>query len=105
MENAPSNNEALSGTSALNAGLERKRFEELCDLLPGDVNWYDPITPNIVREIVIAIEEREREACAAVCNTMYSGGTYHPLLRKAAADCEIAIRMRSNLNSPTDSVG
>ena len=27
-------------------------FEELCNLLPADVNWGDPITPAIVEEIV-----------------------------------------------------
>lgn len=52
--------------SALDDGVERKRFEELCTLLPGDVNWFDPITPNIVREIVIAIEDRERTRVAAL---------------------------------------
>ena len=62
------------------------KFEMLCSLLPAEINWGDPITPQMVEEIVAT----EREACAI------TGG--------AAADAGLdgrevanAIRMRSNV--------
>jgi aspartate aminotransferase-like enzyme len=56
----------------------------LCGMLPAEVNWGDPITPQIVEEIVFA----ERDACAALAEDTAAG-------RDAEAIAE-AIRKRSN---------
>lgn len=90
MEQTQITNEASNGTSALDDGLERQRFQNLCDLLPTDVNWFDPITPAIMREIVISVEKREREACAKVAEQ----GEWK--LTKTGKRIASAIRMRSN---------
>lgn len=58
------------------------KFAELCELLPAEVNWGDPITPDIVEQIVLA----EREACAKIAEQHEEG--------PGGAD---AIRMRSNV--------
>jgi hypothetical protein len=66
-------------------GLERmSKFEQLCNMLPADVNWGDPITPQMVEEIVMA----EREACAKVCDAVEDG---------LAWDLAEEIRERSNV--------
>lgn len=62
------------------------KFEMLCRLLPAEINWGDPITPQMVEEIVAT----EREACAKVCERLDDGeigGWY---------ECASAIRARSN---------
>jgi len=55
--------------SAANAALKSEgmmtKFETLCELLPADVRWGDPITPQIVEEIVLAERERICEAIKA----------------------------------------
>lgn len=42
-------------------------FEQLCDMLPADVMWGQPITPDIVREIVTTADRAAREECARIC--------------------------------------
>jgi len=77
------------------AGLERKRlmtFASLCELLPADVHWGDPLTPAILSEVVMAIESREREACANVCDEQ----ALEPECPERAKYCADAIRTRSN---------
>ena len=75
------------------------KFEELCDLLPADINWGDNITPEIVEEIVLA----EREACAKACELHIleskTREEAHGYAQGNAAihDCANAIRLRSNV--------
>jgi hypothetical protein len=42
-------------------------FGYLCTLLPEGVMWGDPITPEIIREIVNAVDRAAREECVLVC--------------------------------------
>lgn len=92
------------------AGLERFSFAALCELLPADVNWGDHLTPDILREVAMAVESREREACKEVCRKI---AAQYPtdiwledgesldcksarMARLTAANCEREIDMRSN---------
>ena len=45
------------------------KFEMLCEALPADVNWGDPITPDVVEQIILA----EREACAKAAEGFTDG--------------------------------
>ena len=88
--------------------LERLSFAALCELLPADVNWGDTLTPDILREVVLAAESREREACAKVCEAMIDpvSAAWRDKRPDEAAEfdasdagkqaCADAIRMRSN---------
>lgn len=61
---------ADSARSALTVGLERQRlptFADLCELLPADVHWGDELTPDVLREVVMAVESRERVAAELRC--------------------------------------
>jgi len=53
------------------AWLERFSFAALCELLPADVNWWDSLTPDILREVAMEVERRERESCS---NAKFNGG-------------------------------
>lgn len=68
------------------------KFERLCELLPAEVNWGDPITPQMVEEIIAA----EREDCAKVVVKMAdSYGSYPD--RASCTEIANAIRKRSNV--------
>lgn len=62
------------------------KFEMLCNLLPAEVHWGDPITPQMVEEIILA----EREACAKACEEIGKDIV-------CPEECAEAIRMRSNV--------
>ena len=70
------------------------KFETLCGMLPADVNWGDPITPEIIEEIVLA----ERETCAEICDKHAENMARHgdaELAEQSRQDA-VAIRARSN---------
>ena len=73
------------------------KFETLCGMLPADVNWGDPITPEIIEEIVLA----EREACAKLADAHFIFGhsVAGPHFAAALAD---KIRKRSNALAQAD---
>ncbi len=84
--------EAMAGAaSALTVELERKRFQELCDLLPEGVNWFDPITPQIIREVVMAIESRCADKAKALLDPALETADGEPLGEYVHAEL-----MRSN---------
>ena len=93
MENAPSNNEASSGTSALSAGLERMFRVEKFDHpdLVGGIVWADCELAWINERITLAILA-EREACAMECEAQAE----EPECPDRAQYCADSIRMRSN---------
>ena len=71
------------------------KFETLCGMLPADVNWGDPITPEIIEEIVLA----ERETCAEICDKHAENMARHgdaELAEQSRQDA-VAIRARSNV--------
>ena len=73
------------------------KFEMLCEALPADVNWGDPITPDVVEQIILA----EREACAKLCEVHARGWKMNPGNNPAAgfiasSNCAGDIRARSN---------
>ena len=77
------------------------KFEMLCELLPAEVNWGDPITPQMVEEMVLA----EREACAKVCENFDFNQRHEiPPPRTLPRFCAAAIRMRSNVMCTPDGV-
>ena len=63
------------------------KFEMLCSLLPAEINWGDPITPQMVEEIVAT----EREACAV----LVEGWPTYDI--ESMAEAAKAIRERSNV--------
>lgn len=73
------------------------KFEMLCEALPADVNWGNPITPDVVEQIILA----EREACAKAAEGFTDGrddrkwvpGSLYDTLRRETA---AFIRKRSN---------
>jgi hypothetical protein len=72
------------------------KFEMLCKALPADVNWGDPITPDVVEQIILA----EREACAKLCETTgeFMAARYGDGAEciTTGEECAENIRMRSN---------
>lgn len=72
------------------AELERFSFVEMCELLPADVHWGDMLTPDILREVVMAVESRERAACCKAIDEIDDGEA--PEYRA----CQEAILKRSN---------
>lgn len=44
-------------------------FEQLCDMLPADVMWGHPITPDIVDAIVNRADRNARAECADICDS------------------------------------
>jgi hypothetical protein len=56
-------------------------FGYLCTLLPEGVMWGDPITPEIMREVVNAVDRKARKECAWIADVWS---------RKGLEDLEIA---------------
>jgi hypothetical protein len=50
-------------------------FGYLSTLLPSDVMWGDPITPEIVREIVNAVDRKARGECAGIAESWLGSQT------------------------------
>ena len=100
-------------------GLERFSFAELCELLPADVHWGDHLTPDILREVAMAVESRERNACKEACRkiaALYPTDIWPDdgqsldcksarMARLTAANCERQIDMRSNACSASHRTG
>jgi len=79
-----------------------RKFEILCSLLPAEVNWGDPITPQMIDEIVLA----EREACAKVLRDKHdqlAKRSYPP--PKILLEMESAILARSNVEGKPTAEG
>ena len=70
---------------------EQTAFAKICELIPADISWGDPITPQIAREIVQAATAAALERAAGVCQQI-SALQLREECTRTADECADAIR-------------